>query len=114
MNLRYDNGFGFKEGELMTMNLRLMTIGILAWAIPAFSQTADPKMSFFITSAGNGNGADLGGLKGADAHCQMLAKAVGSKKKWRAYLSTTLMAARKRSTPKTASAKAPGITPRAC
>ena len=56
----------------MTMNLRLMTIGILACAIPAFSQTADPKMSFFITSAGSGNGADLGGLKGADAHCQML------------------------------------------
>ena len=89
MNLRYDNGFGFQEGKLMTMNLRLMTMGILACAIPAFSQTADPKMSFFITSAGSGNGADLGGLKGADAHCQLLAKAVGSKKKWRAYLSTT-------------------------
>lgn len=53
-----------------------------------FAQEADPKMSFFITSVGSGNGADLGGLKGADAHCAKLAKAAGSKKKdWRAYLS---------------------------
>ncbi len=71
------------------MNLRFLAAGILAFAIPAFSQMADKKMSFFITSAGSGQGADLGGLKGADAHCQMLAKAVGSKKKWRAYLSAT-------------------------
>ncbi len=70
------------------MYLKIMTVGILALAVPAFSQTADPKMSFFITSVGSGNGADLGGLKGADAHCQMLAKAAGSKKKnWKAYLS---------------------------
>jgi hypothetical protein len=53
-----------------------------------FAQQADPKMSFFITSVGSGNGADLGGLKGADEHCAKLAKAAGSKKKeWRAYLS---------------------------
>jgi hypothetical protein len=72
------------------MKLKLVTLGILACAIPAFSQTADPKMSYFITSVGSGNGADLGGLKGADAHCSMLAKAVGSKKKeWHAYLSAT-------------------------
>lgn len=52
-----------------------------------FAQQTDPKMSFFITSVGSGNGADLGGLKGADAHCAKLAKAAGSKKKdWRAYL----------------------------
>jgi hypothetical protein len=50
---------------------------------------ADPKMSFFITSAGTGKGADLGGLAGADQHCQALAKAVGAGgKTWRAYLST--------------------------
>ena len=73
------------------MNLRFLAAGILACAIPAFSQMADKKMSFFITSVGSGQGADLGGLKGADAHCQMLAKAVGSKKKWRAYLSTTVV-----------------------
>ena len=50
---------------------------------------ADPKMSFFITSVGTGNGANLGGLSGADAHCQKLATAAGAgSKQWRAYLST--------------------------
>ena len=48
-------------------------------------------MTFFVTSAGKGNGADLGGLEGADAHCNALAKAAGSKRtNWKAYLSTTL------------------------
>jgi hypothetical protein len=48
-------------------------------------------MTFFITSVGKGNGADLGGLEGADAHCQALAKAAGSTlTNWRAYLSTAL------------------------
>jgi hypothetical protein len=47
-----------------------------------------PSMSFFITSVGPGNGADLGGLAGADAHCQALALAAGAgEKTWRAYLS---------------------------
>ncbi len=46
------------------------------------------EMSFFITSAGSGDGANLGGLAGADAHCQQLAEAAGSRgKTWRAYLS---------------------------
>lgn len=49
----------------------------------------DQSMSFFITSAGPGNGADLGGLAGADQHCQMLAEAVGAgDREWHAYLST--------------------------
>jgi len=47
------------------------------------------NMTFFITSAGPGKGADLGGLAGADAHCQQLAQAAGAGgKTWRAYLST--------------------------
>ena len=47
-----------------------------------------PPMSFFITSAGSGNGAALGGLEGADRHCQALADAAGSRGlQWRAYLS---------------------------
>jgi hypothetical protein len=51
---------------------------------------ASPQMSFFITSVGSGKGADLGGLAGADAHCQALAAAVGAGgRTWRAYLSTT-------------------------
>lgn len=46
-------------------------------------------MTFFVTSAGIGKGADLGGLEGADRHCQSLAQAAGSSgKTWRAYLST--------------------------
>ena len=46
-------------------------------------------MSFFITSEGSGRGGDLGGLAGADAHCQALAAAVGrGDATWRAYLST--------------------------
>lgn len=50
----------------------------------------DPRMSFFITSAGPGDGANLGGLEGADAHCQALADATGvSGKHWHAYLSAT-------------------------
>lgn len=48
-----------------------------------------PPLSFFITSEGTGKGADLGGLAGADAHCQKLATAAGAGgKTWRAYLST--------------------------
>ena len=59
-----------------------------AAASPARAQAAD--MTFFLTSAGPGNGANLGGLAGADAHCQSLAAAVGAgDKTWRAYLSTT-------------------------
>jgi hypothetical protein len=45
-------------------------------------------MTFFVTSTSIGNGGDLGGLAGADAHCQKLGEAAGSKKTWHAYLST--------------------------
>ena len=55
-------------------------------AAPLSSQT--PRMSFFITSQGPGNGAALGGLEGADAHCDSLARAAGSTGLvWHAYLS---------------------------
>ena len=48
-----------------------------------------PNMTFFVTSAGFGKGADLGGLEGADRQCQTLAQAAGAGgKPWRAYLST--------------------------
>ena len=54
-------------------------------AQPAHAQSA----SFFLTSAGPGNGADLGGIEGADKHCQSLAQATGAgAKTWHAYLST--------------------------
>lgn len=65
----------------------LLVIG----AQPALQQAQ--SMSFFITSAGPGDGANLGGLAGADAHCQRLAAAVNAgDRTWRAYLSTTATA----------------------
>ena len=58
---------------------------------PASAQQKGSDMTFFVTSVGKGNGADLGGLEGADAHCNALAQAAGSKRtSWKAYLSTTL------------------------
>jgi hypothetical protein len=52
-------------------------------------QQPRPPLGFFITSAGPGDGANLGGLEGADRHCQTLAQAVGAGDRiWRAYLST--------------------------
>ena len=68
----------------------LFSIALAASAIPTFAQTAPDKMTFFITSSGPGNGAALGGLAGADQHCQMLAKAAGAgKRTWHAYLSAS-------------------------
>lgn len=61
--------------------------GIVALAVPASAQSA--QMNFFITSEGPGDGANLGGLEGADAHCESLAYAQGAGGMgWRAYLST--------------------------
>jgi hypothetical protein len=59
------------------------------------SPRADEKMSFFVTSDQAGDGGAIGGLAGADAHCQTLAEAVGSRKRtWRAYLSAAAQAGR--------------------
>ncbi|HUC73679.1 MAG TPA: hypothetical protein VMS04_00215 [Vicinamibacterales bacterium] len=61
---------------------------IMALAQPAQQQPQQP-MSFFVTSVGKGDGANLGGLAGADAHCQALAAAAGrGSATWHAYLST--------------------------
>ena len=60
---------------------------VLVAAAAAHAQAANT--SFFVTSVGIGNGANLGGLAGADNHCQTLAQATGAgAKTWRAYLST--------------------------
>ena len=65
----------------------LLALAVLPLAAPAQAQQAG--MTFFVTSAGPGKGADLGGLAGADAHCASLAQAAGSTgKTWHAYLST--------------------------
>ena len=70
-------------------------IAIVLTAVLSACATAGPGsaggtgMSFFITSAGPGNGAALGGLAGADEHCRRLAEAAGTRgRTWRAYLST--------------------------
>ena len=68
--------------------LALVAAGLSSVSL-AQQKSADKKMSFFATSAGPGKGADLGGLAGADTHCQGLAKAAGAgNRTWRAYLST--------------------------
>lgn len=69
-------------------SLSAIALGVLAGCASSGGPSANGPMSFFITSAGSGKGADLGGLAGADAHCQKLAAAAGaSSKSWRAYLS---------------------------
>lgn len=71
--------------------MKRVAIGVAAALMSVTSASAgEDGLSFFITSAGPGNGAGLGGLAGADAHCAALAEAAGtSGKTWRAYLSTT-------------------------
>ena len=68
----------------------LAAAGATVALLTACTTPPDPTpMSFFVTSVGSGKGADLGGLAGADTHCQRLATAAGaSGKTWRAYLST--------------------------
>src|SRR5262245_66411375 len=69
------------------------TVTLLALGLSATAQAQQapqsPEMTFFVTSAGPGKGADLGGLEGADRLCQQLAQGAGAgNKTWRAYLST--------------------------
>ena len=72
-----------------------VSIAVAALAVAAAAQAQkakpqEPSMTFFISSVGSGKGADLGGLAGADRHCQSLAQAAGAgNRAWRAYLSTT-------------------------
>jgi hypothetical protein len=76
------------------MNARIQWLAVAAvvmtlTAVASFRVSAQQnQMSFFITSAGSGNGANLGGLAGADKICQNLAQAAGAgNRTWRAYLS---------------------------
>jgi hypothetical protein len=79
------------------MKKTIFVAGVSALALAggslfALAQAPGPQahpMSFFVTSVGGGNGGNLGGLAGADAHCQQLAAAVGAgNKTWRAFIST--------------------------
>jgi hypothetical protein len=73
--------------------LPVVSIAALAsatWLMHDAWSAAGSPMTFFVTSTGSGKGADLGGLAGADSHCQALAKAAGAgSHTWHAYLSTT-------------------------
>ena len=77
---------------MLNVKTRFALISTLALATLGIGGCVDPqqnRMTFFVTSVGSGKGADLGGLAGADQHCQNLAKAVGAgNRTWRAYLST--------------------------
>jgi len=78
----------------MTRKVRLFMVasvafGALVGSAQAQQAPQSPNMTFFVTSAGPGKGADLGGLAGADTRCQELGTAAGAgSKTWRAYLST--------------------------
>lgn len=77
--------------------MRPVTALFAALGIVSASAVAAQEMSFFITSQNPGSGGDLGGLEGADAHCDALASAAGaSGRTWRAYLSTSEQDARDR------------------
>ncbi len=72
---------------MKTIVLAATAAATLAIAVPAIAQDAS-TMTFFVSSVGLGDGANLGGLAGADAHCGKLAEAAGSTgKTWKAYLS---------------------------
>src|SRR5690349_1410773 len=79
---------GRSPGGITMSRLLFLAAAVAMIATGAAAQ--DAPMSFFVTSPGSGNGADLGGLAGADKHCQTLAEAAGSNgKTWHAYLSTS-------------------------
>ena len=67
---------------------RVALIGAVAAGLSGGVLAQQSNMTFFVTSAGSGKGANFGGLEGADKHCQALAAAAGAgTKTWRAYLS---------------------------
>ncbi|ODT08359.1 MAG: hypothetical protein ABS58_03090 [Mesorhizobium sp. SCN 65-20] len=79
----------------MMKRILVLSAVLSAGLVTAYAQ--DNTMSFFITSAGPGKGANLGGLEGADAQCQKLAEAAGvTGKTWHAYLSTSTVDAKDR------------------
>jgi len=74
---------------MTTMRIGVPLAACLALFAAEPAQAQQANMSFFVTSNGPGKGADLGGLAGADKHCQQLAQSVGAgAKTWHAYLST--------------------------
>ncbi|SFD18843.1 hypothetical protein [Tropicimonas isoalkanivorans] len=81
----------FAAGSLVTI------VGVASSS--AQSANDANQMSFFVSSRGSGDGANFGGLEGADAHCTALAEAAGSTRTWAAYLSTSMFIDRSGETP---------------
>lgn len=72
----------------MKIGIGMMSAALLLAGASGTALAQQAKMTFFITSVGNGQGANFGGLAGADRHCQKLATAAGAGfRTWRAYLS---------------------------
>jgi hypothetical protein len=91
----YDN----QREETKPMKSLVIALTTIVLAITGITSVdaQDASMSFFVASEGPGDGANLGGLEGADAHCARLAEAAGvTGKTWHAYLSTTTANARDR------------------
>lgn len=84
-----------------TAFLAAFAISVVGSSVAGNAQSATDvdKMSFFITSVGSSNGANFGGLEGADEHCTTLAEAAGSSKTWAAYLSTSMVIDRSSGSP---------------
>jgi hypothetical protein len=75
-------------------SLRYLALVAVAGTAACTTMTAKSPMSFFVTSTGPGQGANLGGLEGADRYCQSMAdKAGATQRRWHAYLSTTAVGA---------------------
>lgn len=74
-----------------TTALAALALTICAVPVAVQAQSAEEEMSFFITSVSGPDGANFGGLEGADAHCATLAQAAGSDRIWAAYLSTSMV-----------------------
>jgi hypothetical protein len=79
----------------LSLGAVIATLSIGSLVLIAQTPAPSPNMSFFVTSS-NPKGGNLGGLAGADATCQTLARAVGNTKTWRAYLSTSTVDAKSR------------------
>jgi hypothetical protein len=77
-----------KDIKANRIRILAMAVAVGGLAMAGVAQAQQANMSFFVTSTGLGKGGDLGGLEGADRHCQALAQAAGAgSRTWRAYLS---------------------------
>ena len=89
MHLNIGRARSWKVATLAALAVTALSAALAGSVSAQGAAGASPKMSFFITSANPGKGADLGGLAGADKHCQALAASAGAgKTTWHAYLST--------------------------